>query len=239
MPDEFLEVETGFSEVAVELFAADTVEGTLQRIVDLAASSIDGCDLAGILVIDEDDHAHTVAATEAIVTRLDEAQIDSDEGPCLDAARSGATFYATDLLDDERWPTFAVVASEHGIRSVLAYSLSAHQLGALNLYARLPAAFGVTDRAQGTLFSTLARLALDSAQDRAAGEDLAENLGEALKTREVIGQAQGILMEREQITPEQAFDILRRASQRMNRKLRDVARDMVQRAPLQPGDDLA
>ena len=227
-PDEFVDLESSFAEVAVELFGSPTVEGTLQRIVDLAAATIDGCDAAGVLVLDG-SAASTPAASDPIVGDLETAQIDLDEGPCLDAARSGTTFYAADLADDDRWPAFAPAAVDAGIRSVLAYALSGRQLSALNLYARFPAAFGATDRAQGQLFATLARLALDSAAERAAAEENADHLGEALKTREVIGQAQGILMERERITAEQAFDVLRRASQRMNVKLRDVARDLVER----------
>lgn len=95
-------------------------------------------------------------------------------------------------------------------------------------YGQLPAAFGATDRAQGQLFATLASLALDSAEQRDAREHQALQLTEALKTREVIGQAQGILMERERITADQAFDVLRRASQRMNVKPRVVASTLVE-----------
>lgn len=89
-------------------------------------------------------------------------------------------------------PTFGPAAVAAGVRSALAYSLSDERPSALNLYATLPAAFGVTDRAQGQLFATLARLALDSSEGRAADEKRAENLTEALQTRELIGQAQGI-----------------------------------------------
>ena len=103
----------------------------------------------------------------------------------------------------QRWPHFAPLAVNAGIRSVLAYSLSARQPSALNLYARLPAAFGATDRAQGQLFATLARLALDSAEERASDDRRTGNLLEALRTRELVGQAQGILMERERITADQ------------------------------------
>lgn len=233
MPDEFLDLERDVSEVAAELFGADTVQETLQRIVDLAATTVDGCDAAGVLVIGDD----AGAASEDLVKVLDWAQIDLEQGPCLDAAVGGATFYADDLLGDDRWPEFAAVAVDAGIRSILAYSLSALRPSALNLYARLPAAFGVTDRAQGQLFATLARHALDSAEERAADDRRAGNFAEALKTRELIGQAQGILMEREQISAEQAFDVLRRASQRMNVKLRDIARDVVERGPVVPHDE--
>jgi hypothetical protein len=162
------------------------------------------------------------------VVAIDQMQIDTDQGPCLDASTTGSTYYADDLIDDERWPTFAPLAVDAGIRSVLAYSLSTTRPSALNLYSRLPAAFGATDRAQGQLFATLAHLALDSAEERASDEQRTGNLIEALRTRELVGQAQGILMERERITADQAFDVLRRASQHMNIKLREVAATLVE-----------
>ena len=118
----------------------------------------------------------------------------------------------------------------------IAFSLSPERASALNLYARMPQAFGATDRAQGQLFATLARLALDSAEARAADDTRAANLAEALRTRELIGQAQGILMERERITADQAFDVLRRASQRMNVKLREVAVTLVETGETPEGE---
>jgi len=175
-----------------------------------------------------DGVATTIAASSPHAVDLDQLQIAGDDGPCLDAAMRRETFYAADLIDETRWPTFAPAAVALGVRSVLAYSLSAERLGALNLYSPLPGAFGATDRAKGQLFATLARLAIDSASERAADAKREATFLEALQTREVIGQAQGILMERERITAEQAFDLMRRASQHMNLKLRDVAGRLVQ-----------
>jgi AmiR/NasT family two-component response regulator len=100
-------------------------------------------------------------------------------------------------------------------------------LGSLNLYARYPHAFGVIDRARGLLLAALAALAFTSARSHDANERREANLRAALATREVIGQAQGILIERERITADQAFDILRRASQHLNLKVRDIARTLV------------
>lgn len=221
------DLETSFSDVATALFDAGSVEETLQKIVGLARLAVDGCEAAGVFLF-ETGAVRTVAATSALVERVDQLQIDAGEGPCLDASAQAHSFCADDLLDDERWPTFGPLAVGAGIRSVLAYPLSAARPSALNLYAALPAAFGAMDRAQGVLFATLARHALDSAEDRASGEANTRNLGEALRTREVIGQAQGILMERERITAAQAFDVLRRASQHMNVKLREVAAALVE-----------
>jgi len=229
VPDavEFVDLENSFSSVALALFAEGTVRGTLQRIVGLARHAVDGCEAAGVLLID-DGRATTAAASSELVVAIDQMQIDASEGPCLDAATRGSTFYADDLIDDARWPNFGPLAVNAGIRSVLAYSLSLSRPSALNLYARLPAAFGATDRAQGQLFATLARLALESAEDRASDERRTGNLLQALRTREMVGQAQGILMERERITADQAFDVLRRASQYMNIKLREVAETLVE-----------
>lgn len=224
--DEFLDLENNFSQVAEALFAAGTVNGTLQRIVDLAVNAVDGCEAAGILLIDET--VTTAAASSPLVIVVDQLQIDAAEGPCLDASTLGSTFYAADLIDDERWQIFGPAAVSAGIRCVLACPLSSQRSGALNLYATLPAAFGATDRAKGQLFATLAGLALNSAEERALDEQRSANLVEALRTRELIGQAQGILMERERISGEQAFDVLRRASQHMNIKLREVAETLVE-----------
>jgi GAF domain-containing protein len=224
--DEFLDLENNFSQVAEALFAAGTVNGTLQRIVDLAVMAVDGCEAAGILLVDET--VTTAAASSPLVVVVDQLQIDAAEGPCLAASTVGSPFYAADLMDDERWQVFAPAAVGAGIRSVLACPLSSQRSGALNLYATLPAAFGVTDRAKGQLFATLAGLALNSAEERASDEKKSANLVEALRTRELIGQAQGILMERERITGEQAFNVLRRASQHMNIRLREVAETLVE-----------
>ena len=225
--DEVEELERGFSALAVALFTSESVSSTLQAIVDLAVDTVDGCDAAGTLVL-RGGHLAGASVTSSLVRELDAAQIDAGEGPCLDASQSGVTFYAADLLDDARWPRFGPVAVGLGIRSVLAYPLLDDRHSALNLYGHLPSAFGATGRGQGLLFATLARIALGSAEDRESEEARSGNLREALQTREVIGQAQGILMERERITADQAFTVLRRASQALNVKLRDVAEKLVE-----------
>lgn len=227
-PEEYLGLEQEFSEIALDLFAPDTVEETLQRIVLLAEEAVDGCRAAGVLVIDDDNHPRTLASGDALAKKLDDAQVRVEEGPCLDAARTGESFYAHDLADDPRWPRFGPVAVEQGVRSVLAFSLSAERPSALNIYGGMPSAFGGTDRAKGQLFATLARLALNAAEVQAADQFKHAGLTEALRTRELIGQAQGILMERERITSHQAFEVLRRASQHLNVKLREVAARLVE-----------
>jgi GAF domain-containing protein len=167
--------------------------------------------------------------TNPAIDEVDAIQIRIGEGPCLDAIASGVTFYAEELAADSRWPRFGPVATEGGIRSVLALPLLAadSSLGALNLYAYYPRAFGVIDRARGLILASLAALALSTAQSHSDDERRAANLRAAVATREIIGQAIGILMERERIPADQAFDVLRRASQHLKLKLREVAQTLV------------
>jgi ANTAR domain/GAF domain len=220
------DLERNVAEVATALFEPDTVDDTLRRITELAVATIDGCDLAGIFSL-ENGRVVTSAFSDPRVVDLDQLQFEAGEGPCLDAVSEGATFYASDLADDVNWPRFGPSAAAVGIRSLLAFPLQTSRLKALNLYAFLPVAFGATDRAAGSIFATLAGLALTAAEEHAEDDRRAHNLVEAMLSREVIGQAQGILIERERITPDQAFELLRRASQDLNIKLREVAQTLV------------
>jgi GAF domain-containing protein len=214
-------------ETATILFAAGSVADTLTQVVNLAVSTIEGCDFAGLFLLE----SHLLTApvhSDPIVGEIDALQHETGEGPGLHAVNQRLISYADDVTDDPRWPRFGPQAAASGIRSVLALPLSTNfSLGSLNLYARYPAAFGVVDRAKGVILASLAGLALSAARTHENEESRAGNLNDALATRELIGQAQGILMERERISSGQAFDILRRASQHLNRKLRDVAQDLV------------
>ena len=225
--DTIAELTENFSETAGMLFAAGSVTDTLAQVVDLAAGTIEGCDFAGIFLVDNDVVTSPIH-TDPIVDEVDDLQTNLGEGPCLDAIAHRTIFYAADLAEEVRWPRFARQATAAGLRSILALPLpDKGGFGALNLYARYPGAFGVVDRAKAVILASLAGLALSSARSHEDEERRTENLHTALATREIIGQAQGILMERERISSGQAFDVLRRASQYLNRKLRDVAQDLV------------
>jgi GAF domain-containing protein len=213
--------------MAQALFTDGTVTDTLSSVVNLAVATIDGCDFAGIFLLDG-GAVTTPAHTDPLVIAIDALQQNVAEGPCLDAIAHRMVFYAEDLSIDLRWPKFSSQGATAGIRSVLALPLSAKvQLGAVNLYARLPIAFGAIDRAKAAILASLASLALSAAMSHEAEERRALSFQAALRTREVIGEALGILMERERISADQAFVILRRASQHLNVKLRDVAQNLV------------
>jgi GAF domain-containing protein len=225
--DSVAELTLSYSETARELFAAGGVSETLAQVLHLAVATIEGCDLAGLFLVAGDVVTMPVH-TDPLVDEVDALQQQTGEGPCLDAIAQGVIFYADDLADDPRWPTFGPHAATAGMRSLLALPLATNgSFGALNLYARYPAAFGVIDRAKGVILASLASLAVETARSHEDEERRADNLHAALTARGVIGQAQGILMERERITADLAFDVLRRASQHLNRKLRDVAQDLV------------
>jgi GAF domain-containing protein len=225
--DSFSEFALSFSETQRSLFAAGSVTNTLLSVVDLAVSTIEGCDCAGLFLLDT-GVVTTPVHTNPLVVEVDSLQHETNEGPCLDAIAQGLVFYAEDLDNDSRWPNFAPQATRAGIRSVLALPLAADvQLGALNLYARYPSAFGVVDRAKAAILVSMASLALSLARSHEDEERRTANFHAALSSRETIGEAMGILMERERIAPEQAFDVLRRASQHLNVKLREVAQNLI------------
>ena len=229
------ELASSFAGIARTLFSAPTVLATLQQIVDFASATVEGCDVACISLRTADS-VFTPAYSAPLAFEIDQLQYAAGEGPCLDAISKELTVYAEDLADDQRWPVFGPQAAALGMRSLLSCRLSANGTrGALNLYAALPRAYGATDRIKALIFATHAGIALGAAEDRddaSLSLDVelrrVDDLIAALVTRETIGQAEGILMERERITSSQAFDVLRRASQHLNIKLREVAMYVVE-----------
>ena len=216
-----------FTEVARSLFLAGRVEDILARAVELSVVTIEACEFAGAFLLAGDSVSAQVG-TDPIVDEVDALQLSIGQGPCLDAVAQKLTFYADELGTDPRWPEFGREAEAKGLRSLLALPMATDgTLGALNLYARYPQAFGVIDRARGLLLASMVRFACSAARSHEDEERRAENLHAALITRELIGQAQGILIERERISADQAFHVPRQASQHLNVKLREVARDLV------------
>jgi GAF domain-containing protein len=209
--------------VARELRNAPDVEHTLQRVVDLAADCLPGQVYASISLV-RGRHVETPVLSDERARHADQLQYAVDEGPCLDAIRRHETFRIDDMTTDQQYPAWARrVAAETDIRSSLSLQLftDADSLGALNLYATHPHAFDDAEiRAEATVLAAQAAVALRSALNET-------DLRTALITRNMIGQAQGILMERHRLTAEQAFRVLAQVSQERNIKLRDVAQHLV------------
>jgi transcriptional regulator with GAF, ATPase, and Fis domain len=211
-----------FAEVARSLIGQEDVQHTLQRIVDLAVDTVDGCDHAGISLL-RNKKGITPAASDGIPARVDAIQYEVDEGPCLSAIRDHQIFQTGDLSREARWPRFSARARrETGVTSMLSFQLfvAGDTLGALNLYSKSADAFDHQAKAVGSVFAAHAAMALSTALHE-------EQMAEALQSRDVIGQAKGMLMAREGVDAEEAFAVLKRASQRLNVKLREVATQVV------------
>jgi GAF domain-containing protein len=222
-----------FAAVARSLRSEPNELETLSRAIEVAVEVVPSCDYAGITMVRDRHRIQTPAATAAVARRCDQLQLELDEGPCLDVLRETEAISCVDLLQEDRWPTWAPrVALEVGIRSTLCFRLftTTQSLGALNLYARKPAAFDARDYATGLAFAAHLAVALSSSRD-------IEGQGQAMVNRTTIGQAEGILMERFGLTPEQAFTFLKRISQDTNTKLADVAIELVQ-TRITPGTQL-
>lgn len=218
-----------FSEVARRLHRAETVEATLQEIAEVACKTVPGCDFAGMCLV-RGKSIETPAQTDKAVAELDAIQSEIGEGPCVDAIVEHKTFYVEDLKAETRWPAFATEAVQRGMASMLSFRLFIEEneagertMGALNLYSRQRAAFDESAREVGLILASHASVALAAAQALAHQKDEVANLHQAVASRDLIGQAKGILMERERLTADQAFDVLRRASQHVNLKLKEVA----------------
>lgn len=219
----------------------DTVAGALQLIVDAASRVISNVDLVSATLRAPDGAYSTPAragdpALGWDALELDEVQYRSGLGPCLDAARpDGPPFAASeDLTAETRWPDFAAVAAGHGCTAVL--SLRLHPAagpdqvaGSLNLYSCHPHRMTSTDRYTAVLLATHGSLALARARAAELAGARQDQLNRAIDSRDVIGQAKGILMHREGISAADAFELLRRTSQELNIKLVDLARTLADR----------
>ena len=210
------------ADAARELQGKTGTQETLDTAVAVATEIIDDCDFVGISVV----HKHgidTPAASDELLAKIDGMQFELGEGPCLDALRTHETVHSPDLAHDERWPMWgAKVVEEIGVACSVSYRLftTEHSLGALNLYSRRMNAFTSDDIYHGLALAAHVAVALAGAQN-------AEHLERAVTSRTVIGQAEGILMERFNISGEQAFAVLRRVSSHSNVKLNVVAQQLV------------
>jgi GAF domain-containing protein len=207
-----------FAELAATLQAAPTVTATAEDIVRYARAQLDA-DQAGISIIRPRDPFETIAPTDPMVERLDRLQYELGEGPCYDNPWPDQTLTVPILAEVERWPAWAAEVAALGFVSLLAAELTTaegHRIGAVNAYWTQRRCFTPDDIAFMAIFARHATLALEQKWNIAG-------LNVALDSRKLIGQAQGILMERYGLAADRAFDVLRRYSQDRNIKLRDVA----------------
>jgi GAF domain-containing protein len=212
---------TMVAELAAEVSGEPTLQDLLDRAVGLAVDIVPGCEQAGISLL-KNAKIQTPSSVGPLAAQCDHLQERLGEGPCVTALLEAEVIRIDDVSTERRWPQFAQAAGPLGLGSLLACRLATQRdrLGALNLYSSVPGAFTEQSEALAVGYAAHVGLAL-SALDRET------NLRRALQSREVIGQAMGILMERHRITASQAFDVMVLASQRTNVKLRAIAEDLV------------
>lgn len=223
MPDTTAEE---FAELAVRLHEEPTIVETVDLVVQYALKAVD-CQYAGVMFVRGDRLVETAAATDPLVEELDQFHASCGEGPGLDGGTDRLVVRVADTRFDLRWEKWARCLDERGIRSVLVARITTgeNDLGTLNLFHSEPDAFDSDDEAVAAILARHAAVALASAQR-------AENLWLAIDARKLVGQAQGILMERFDLSPDQAFAVLLRYSQDKNLKLRAVAELLVSRRSL-------
>jgi GAF domain-containing protein len=201
-------------------------ETVLAELVEHAAVEIPGARYAGVTVTRNAKHVDTPAATHRWPLLLDEIQQRHREGPCLTAVWEEKTIHVADLETDDRFPNYRRDALEQTpIRSIMAFQLfiAAQTIGALNVYAERPHAFDQTSKDIGRIFAAHSSVAWNSARRD-------EQFKRALASRDTIGQAKGMIMERYGVDAVQAFEVLRKLSQDSNVPLVQVATELVAKA---------
>ncbi|MGN6412744.1 GAF and ANTAR domain-containing protein [Flexivirga sp.] len=220
-----------FAALAQELSRADAPDQTAAQVVAHACTAL-GATHGGVTLIRSRGRLETIGASDDVVVKADQLQYELGEGPCHDAAWEATTLVSQDLSSDTRWPEWAPRVVQLGIKSAMGAELTAaddgRRLGALNLYWTEPTVFTADDLAYASIFAVHAAVALSASLQDA-------QLHTALDARKVIGQAEGILMERHDLSADQSFEVLRRYSQDHNIKLREVAQQLVDSRRLPEG----
>lgn len=222
-----LSLVEAFTEVARRVHSSEDYEGTLRLITKTAARAIGGCDAASLTLLEKTGPV-TGAATDRVACDGDLIQYEENEGPCLDAAMELGWVYTPHLADDQRWPRSSTrIANQLGVGSMVSCRLTLdaapnNTLGGLNLYSMRRDGFGGQDQMMAILLASLGAVVVDASRQQA-------QLRAAIESRQVIGEAIGILRAQSDVTSAEAFTMLVAASQRMNVKLRDLAQQIHER----------
>jgi GAF domain-containing protein len=224
-PDAYLGT---LDEVAQLLVEEQSLDGLLDHILQLTGRSITTCAAVSVTVVDDDGY-RTAASTDARADAVDAVQYRLAERPCIDALETGREHHLLRLDREERWPGFVEQARDHGFDGVLSVPLTTAggTVGALNLFVEQPSQLSDEDVELAQRIAAPAATTLANANAYRRVARLADQLQEALESRAVIEQAKGVLMARQGCDPDEAFDLLRRLSQSSNRKLRQIAAEVV------------
>ncbi|MDQ1662921.1 MAG: hypothetical protein QOJ68_2901 [Blastococcus sp.] len=219
-----------FRELSRVVLVDRSLTDVLADVTRLAAQGIPGAEASSITLI-RNDRPFTVAHFGEMSLAADELQYEHGYGPCIDAGRGGVLLRVDDMRTEQRWPEYvAHLVETTEVRSSLSIPLpyQGSSIGALNNYSTQPSAFAVPESLQaGREVAEIVAVAVANADAHAQLGEQARNMRLAMESRAVIEQAKGVLMAQRHVDADQAFDILREASQRYNRKLRDIATGIV------------
>ncbi|WP_326546988.1 GAF and ANTAR domain-containing protein [Mycolicibacterium sp. ND9-15] len=225
-PDEREDTHLRIAELVRGLYNRPDAETVIAELAEHAAVEIPGAQYAGITIIRKSKTVETPAATHLYPMLLDKIQQRHREGPCLTAAWDKKVVYVADLEIDDRFPGYRRDAlAETPIRSIMAFQLfiEGETMGALNVYSEKPDVFGDESRSIGLVFAAHSSVAWNAARRD-------QQFRQALASRDIIGQAKGMIMERYGVDAVQAFDLLRKLSQDSNVPLIKVATEFVQKS---------
>jgi GAF domain-containing protein len=230
-------VEDLLRELSRVVFADRTLTDVLTDVTAIAARGIPGAEASSITLL-RGDKAFTAAHSGDMALAADELQYEHGYGPCMDAGRGGVLLRVDDMRTEERWPDYAAhVVATTPVRSSLSVPLpyQGSSIGALNNYSTKVGAFASPESLQaGAEVAEVIAVAVANADAHAQLFEQARNMRLAMESRAVIEQAKGVLMAQRHVDAEAAFEILRDASQRYNRKLRDIAVGIVESAQASP-----
>ena len=216
------------------LLAEETLGSVLELVTTLAAETLPGSCGAGVTLLRGRTRT-TAAATDPVVEEADALQYELDEGPCLSAAQDQVTYRIDAMWNETRWPHWTAAVAHLGLGSSLSSPLvvRGESLGAVKVYARAEAAFSDRDERILALFAEKASAVLANARWQEEARRVNDDLRQALRTRDVIGQAKGVLRERHHVDEQTAFRMLAERSQHTNVKVRDLAQEIL--ASIGPG----
>jgi GAF domain-containing protein len=226
------ELATVFARLSGVLLSEETVSSALRLVTSVALETSTETAGAGITLVDQTGRRTSAAATDEHVEHADRLQYELDEGPCLTAWAQRQVIRVDDVRNEARWPRWCAEASRLRVRSALSAPLVAgdQALGAMKVYAAAPDIYGPREEHLLSLLAAQASVLIANVQSRENAHRLSEGLRAALHSRDLIGQAKGMLMQREGVDEGTAFAMLTAASRQQNRKLTEVARALVDTA---------
>jgi GAF domain-containing protein len=210
------------ADLARSVAAPRNIDDVLNGVTSSAVELLTGADTAGVLLVSKGGKFESLSGTSELIYKLDRLQEKYNEGPCLDAAVNELVVRTEDFQNESRWSQYSRAVCELGVRSSISFKLYTGErtAGALNVFSRSPHSFDADAEVIGSILAAHAAAAILASRD-------SQQLQAALLSRDLIGQAKGILMERFSIDAVGAFEMLRKLSQQMNVRLAEIAQRVV------------